>query len=102
MRSVCRRPIVRVNPPANTLQYEDKYWLCYLRGPEGIIVALAEPLRSSTSLEVEVWTQTPPTRRPRSTTGTLFLSLAACTPRAVPRPDPMAMWSKYCAMAGRA
>ena len=26
-------------------QYEDKYRLCYVRGPEGIIVALAEPLR---------------------------------------------------------
>ena len=23
-------------------QYEDSYWLCYVRGPEGIIVALAE------------------------------------------------------------
>jgi catechol 2,3-dioxygenase-like lactoylglutathione lyase family enzyme len=26
-------------------QYEDQYRLCYLRGPDGIIVALAEPLR---------------------------------------------------------
>src|SRR5918992_2673387 len=26
-------------------QYEDSYRLCYLRGPEGIIVALAEQLR---------------------------------------------------------
>jgi len=26
-------------------QYEDLYRLCYMRGPEGIIVALAEPLR---------------------------------------------------------
>ena len=26
------------------VQYEDQYLLCYLRGPEGIIVALAEPL----------------------------------------------------------
>jgi predicted enzyme related to lactoylglutathione lyase len=26
------------------VQYEDKYRLCYLRGPEGILVALAEPL----------------------------------------------------------
>lgn len=25
-------------------QYEDKYRLCYVRGPEGIIVALAEQL----------------------------------------------------------
>ena len=26
-------------------QYEDSYRLCYVRGPEGIIVALAEQLR---------------------------------------------------------
>ena len=26
-------------------QYEDMYRLCYIRGPEGIIVALAEQLR---------------------------------------------------------
>src|SRR5437867_12917320 len=26
------------------VQYEDKYLLCYVRGPEGIIVALAEQL----------------------------------------------------------
>jgi predicted enzyme related to lactoylglutathione lyase len=26
-------------------QYEDKYRLCYMRGPAGIIVALAEELR---------------------------------------------------------
>ena len=26
-------------------QYEDKYRLCYVRGPEGILVALAEQLR---------------------------------------------------------
>jgi len=26
-------------------QYEDRYRLCYVRGPEGIIVALAEQLR---------------------------------------------------------
>ena len=26
------------------VQYEDKYRLCYVRGPEGIIIALAEPL----------------------------------------------------------
>lgn len=26
-------------------QYEDKYRLCYMRGPEGILVALAEQLR---------------------------------------------------------
>ena len=27
------------------VQYEDRYRLCYLRGPAGIIVALAEELR---------------------------------------------------------
>ena len=27
------------------VQYEDSYLLCYVRGPEGIIVALAEQLR---------------------------------------------------------
>ena len=27
------------------VQYEDKYRLCYIRGPEGIIVALAQQLR---------------------------------------------------------
>ena len=26
------------------VQYEDRYRLCYIRGPEGIIVALAEQL----------------------------------------------------------
>jgi len=26
------------------VRYEDKYLLCYVRGPEGIIVALAEQL----------------------------------------------------------
>ena len=26
------------------VQYEDQYLLCYLRGPEGVIVALAQPL----------------------------------------------------------
>ncbi len=28
----------------DVVQYEDMYRLCYLRGPEGIVVALAEPL----------------------------------------------------------
>ena len=27
------------------VRYEDAYLLCYVRGPEGIMVALAEPLR---------------------------------------------------------
>ena len=26
------------------VQYENSYWLCYVRGPEGILVALAEQL----------------------------------------------------------
>lgn len=29
------------------VQYEDLYLLCYVRGPEGILIALAEPLRES-------------------------------------------------------
>ena len=31
-------------PVGEVVQYEDVYWLCYVRGPEGIIVALAEQL----------------------------------------------------------
>ena len=27
------------------VQYEDTYLLCYVRGPEGILIALSEPLR---------------------------------------------------------
>jgi catechol 2,3-dioxygenase-like lactoylglutathione lyase family enzyme len=27
------------------VQYEDRYLLCYVRGPAGILIALAEPLR---------------------------------------------------------
>jgi hypothetical protein len=27
------------------LQYEDVYRLCFIRGPEGIIVGLAQPLK---------------------------------------------------------
>ena len=27
------------------VQYEDTYLLCYVRGPEGILIALAEQLR---------------------------------------------------------
>jgi catechol 2,3-dioxygenase-like lactoylglutathione lyase family enzyme len=27
------------------VQYENMFWLCYVRGPEGIIVALAEQIR---------------------------------------------------------
>jgi predicted enzyme related to lactoylglutathione lyase len=32
-------------PVGEVAQYEDLYRLCYLRGPDGIIVALAEELR---------------------------------------------------------
>jgi hypothetical protein len=35
-------------------QYEDKYRLCYMRGPAGIIVALAE----------ELLTRSPPSDKP--------------------------------------
>jgi catechol 2,3-dioxygenase-like lactoylglutathione lyase family enzyme len=31
-------------PVGETVQYEDKYRLCYIRGPAGIIVALAQEL----------------------------------------------------------
>ena len=31
-------------PIGEITQYEDKYRLCYIRGPEGIIVALTEQL----------------------------------------------------------
>jgi hypothetical protein len=32
-------------PVGEVAQYEDVYRLCYVRGPEGIVVGLAEPLR---------------------------------------------------------
>lgn len=32
-------------PIGDVVQYEDVYRLCYLRGPEGIVIALAEELR---------------------------------------------------------
>jgi len=31
------------------VQYEDKYRLCYIRGPEGILIGLAEQLEQQTS-----------------------------------------------------
>jgi catechol 2,3-dioxygenase-like lactoylglutathione lyase family enzyme len=34
------------------VQYEDMYRLCYLRGPEGILVALAEQLGKNTAADV--------------------------------------------------
>jgi hypothetical protein len=32
-------------PVGELAQYEDRYRLCYVRGPEGIILVLAEQLR---------------------------------------------------------
>jgi predicted enzyme related to lactoylglutathione lyase len=29
------------------VQYEDSYRLCYIRGPEGLLIRLAEPLGSN-------------------------------------------------------
>ena len=37
----------------DVVQYKDIYRLCYVRGPEGIIVALAQELRTSTNLPYE-------------------------------------------------
>ena len=31
----------------DVVQYEDVYRLCFIRGPEGIIVGLAEPLKEA-------------------------------------------------------
>jgi predicted enzyme related to lactoylglutathione lyase len=31
----------------DVVQYEDVYRLCYIRGPEGLLIGLAEELRSS-------------------------------------------------------
>jgi predicted enzyme related to lactoylglutathione lyase len=31
----------------DVVQYEDSYRLCYIRGPEGLLIGLAEELRSS-------------------------------------------------------
>jgi hypothetical protein len=38
------RPKRHRDDAGEVVKYEDQYRLCYLRGPEGIIVALAEPL----------------------------------------------------------
>ncbi|MGH9423720.1 MAG: hypothetical protein ACRD3J_27345, partial [Thermoanaerobaculia bacterium] len=32
---------------AEVVQYEDTYRLCYIRGPEGLLIGLAEELKSS-------------------------------------------------------
>jgi len=36
----------------DVVQYEDTYRLCYIRGPEGIIVALAEELRNKSATDI--------------------------------------------------
>jgi catechol 2,3-dioxygenase-like lactoylglutathione lyase family enzyme len=41
---VARLRVHGAEPIGEITQYEDKYRLCYIRGPEGIIVALAEQL----------------------------------------------------------
>jgi len=33
----------------DVVQYEDAYRLCYIRGPEGILIGLAQELRQQTS-----------------------------------------------------
>lgn len=42
--ALARLEAYRPEPVGETVQYEDKYRLCYLRGPAGIIIALAEEL----------------------------------------------------------
>jgi hypothetical protein len=41
-----QRPLLSSPPEliGEVVQYEDKYRLCYMRGPAGIIVALSEEL----------------------------------------------------------
>ncbi len=41
---VARLQAIGAELVGEVVQYEDSYRLCYVRGPEGIIVALAEPL----------------------------------------------------------
>jgi catechol 2,3-dioxygenase-like lactoylglutathione lyase family enzyme len=36
-------------PIGEVVRYDDQFRLCYLRGPEGIIIALAEPLGEASS-----------------------------------------------------
>ena len=42
--SAGRREWTKANLLGEVVQYEDKYKLCYIRGPAGIIVALAGEL----------------------------------------------------------
>src|SRR5678810_537885 len=42
--TVARLRAIGAEPVGEAAQYEDKYRLCYMRGPAGIIVALAEEL----------------------------------------------------------
>jgi predicted enzyme related to lactoylglutathione lyase len=36
-------------PVGKVVQYQDSYRLCYIRGPEGILIGLAQELRQRTS-----------------------------------------------------
>jgi hypothetical protein len=42
--TVARLRLSRAELVGEVAQYEDKYRLCYIRGPAGIIVALADEL----------------------------------------------------------
>ncbi|WP_155830197.1 hypothetical protein [Glycomyces tenuis] len=41
---VARLPAKGARPVGEIVPYEDRYRLCRVRGPEGIVVGLAEPL----------------------------------------------------------
>ena len=47
------------------VQYEDVYRLCYVRGPEGILIGLAEPSARAGSREICIVHCVPQTRRRR-------------------------------------
>ena len=39
----------------DVVQYEDRYRLCYIRGPEGILIGLAQQLGQQTSRANPMW-----------------------------------------------
>jgi hypothetical protein len=45
------------------VQYQNVYRLCYIRGPEGILIGLAQQLGQQTSRENPIGQQRPYTRR---------------------------------------
>jgi hypothetical protein len=45
----CRTRTTGWDTVGDGVDYEGKWLLCYLRGPEGLIVELAEPLRSEST-----------------------------------------------------